>query len=174
MIETRFRVESIEQAKEKVASLDGRLKGEYTFKDIVLAKQGECDLRNGFLRLRVYKKNNRPTKKAVLERKQTKFDGKGKTSKAVLRKEFDTEEDAIAYAREQVPGIERKFEYSRQGWEYEVRNSRVFVEDIEGLYPTAEVEAPDAETLKRLVDGIGAVEVLKETVPEIMGRKYRQ
>ena len=167
MIEARAVIESIEKAKSAVESLGGELKSNYAFKDIIfIPKSGNFDLNKEFVRIRVYTKTDWPTKDVVLIKKQAEWKKQGKVDKTLLKKEFDTEQEAFDFIEKNLPDLKKGFEYSREGWQYQLGNSRIFIEDIKGYKPTIEIEAEDK--LDNLFDKIGVLEKLKDSVPEII------
>jgi adenylate cyclase class IV len=175
MIEARAVVESVEKARNSVESLGAEFKSDYAFKDIIyVPKKADYNLSDDFLRVRVMTKRNWPTKDVILVRKQTEWKEHGKLDNIVLREEFDTEEEAVDYIDKHLSTeFERGFEYSREGWQYQLGDSRIFVEDIGGYGPSVEVEADTEQQLQDILDKIGVKEVVKESVPEIM-RKIKE
>ena len=169
MIEIRALISDIEETKRKIESVGGILKSNYAFKDIIfLPRTTNVDLNKDFLRLRVLSKNNWPTKDVILMRKHTVFKKIGKTDNIILRKEFDTEKEAMDFIKKEFSDFEFGFKYLREGWQYELDGHRVFIEDIKEFRPSIEIEADSEEKLKELVQKTGAGELLKESIPEIM------
>ena len=176
MIEGRAIIEDIDTAKSSVESLGAKFKNNYSFKDIIFVPKakGDHSLSNDFVRVRVYIKTNWPTKNVVLVRKKTEWKNHGKIDNVVLKEEFDSQEEAFAYIDKNLgPDFEKGFEYYREGWEYELDSCRIFIEDIKGYRPTIEIEAEDEEDLDSRLNKIGAVEILKESVPEIMRKNLK-
>ena len=74
MIEKRATIKSIKEAKEKVEAFGSKYIANYVFTDIIfIIKKGDYNLNNDFIRMRVYTKNDWPTKRIVLVRKKTNF-----------------------------------------------------------------------------------------------------
>jgi len=168
MIEGRAIISNIEETKKRVESLSGSFKSSYAFKDIIFVpKKKNYNLSDDLLRVRVISKNNWPTKNVILVRKQTEFKNLGKIDKVILKKEFDAENEALDFIKKGLSAeFEYGFEYSREGWEYQLENHRVFIENIENLKPSIEIEADSEEDLQRLFDKIGIVKKLRQSIPE--------
>ena len=113
-------------------------------------------------------KSDWSTKKVILVRKQTKFKDTGKIDNIILRKEFELEEKSFAFIKEKLSEFKKGFEYEREGWQYQLNDNRIFIEDINGWKPSVEIEAKSEKQLKELFDKIGIVELVKSSVPEIM------
>ena len=172
MIEGRAVVEGIGRARRAVEALGGKFGGDYAFRDIIFTLNGEFDLNREFLRVRVYSKNNWPTKDVVLIKKKMEFKEVGKKDTPVLRKEFDKYEEAFSFIEKNLPEYGKGFEYEREGWEYELQGRRVFVEDIRGFRPTVEVEADNADELREIFGKLGIVEEVADSVPETMRKIF--
>lgn len=169
MIAGRAIIENIEKAKASVESLGGRFKSHYILKDIIFVpKKEDYDLSDDFVRVRVNIKSDWPTKRVILVRKQTEFKEPGKIDKVILKEEFDTEEEAFAFIKEKLPEFQKGFEYEREGWQYQLNDNKIFIENIKGWKPSVEIEADSEEQLKELFDKIGILELVKSSVPEIM------
>jgi hypothetical protein len=173
MIETRAIILDIQETKKKIENLGAIFQGDYVYKDIILVSNDENnDLCDGYLRLRVYMKNNWATKNCILVRKQAKSFNADINKKFILKKEFDSENEALNFVNEEFSGeFQRGFEYSRQGWQYQLENNHIYIEQVEDLKPMIEVEAESEEKLNLLFNKIGIVEKLTESMPEIMRRK---
>jgi len=169
MIEARAIIENIEKTKEKVEELGAEFKNDYAFKDIIFVpKKEDFNLSDDFVRVRVYSLTYWKTKNVVLVRKKTEFKEKDKIDKIILREEFDTKKEAFDFISKNLAEFEKGFDYSRKGWEYHLDNKRIFIEDIEGYKPSIEIEAKDEKELEDLFDKIGIIEIVKESVPEII------
>lgn len=156
-------------ARERLESIGGSFNGRYSFNDIIfIPRDGDFNLNDSFVRVRVYSENNWPTKDVVLVNKQTEFKETGKTDKVLVREEFDTEKGAFSYLEKNFGGYKRGFNYERVGWEYELDGHRIFVEDIEGFEPSIEAEAETVGALQKVFERIGIIKEVKDSVPEIM------
>jgi adenylate cyclase class IV len=156
MIEARALIESIAKARERAEKLGAEYVGEYAFKDIIFCKNDEF---LDYYRIRAYSRTNRDTKMVVLTLKKSR---KGEKPEVAVSKEFDEVRDALA---EISPEYRRRFEFVRNGWEYNLKGARVFIEDIEKIGPTIEVESENIEMID-LLEAIGYREILKHSVPK--------
>lgn len=172
MIEGRAVISSIEHAKKKVEELGAIFKGEYIFKDIIFFPEKEdFNLSDDFLRMRVYLKTNWPTTNVVLIRKQTEFKSTGKVDRIIFKEEFDTEKEALGYVENNLSSeFKLGFEFSRTGWQFQLENHRLFIEDIDDFKPSIEIEAKTEEELKSLFDKLDIIKKINESIPEIMRR----
>ena len=169
MIEGRAIVESIEKAKASIESLGGHFKSNYILKDIIFVpKKENYNLSSDFVRVRINIKSDWPTKRVIVVRKQTEFKKTGKIDKIILKKEFDNEEEAFLFVKEKLPEFQKGFEYEREGWQYQLNDSRIFIEDIKGWKPSIEIEVKNEKEIKEFFNKIGILELVKASVPEIM------
>src|SRR3990167_7481771 len=129
MIEGRATISGIEDTRKQVEQFGAIFKGEYIFKDVIfIPKKDDFNLSDDFLRMRIYSKTNWPTKNIVLVRKQTEFKSTGKIDKIILKEEFDTEKEAVNFVETNLSSeFERRFEFSRIGWQYQLENHRIFI-----------------------------------------------
>jgi hypothetical protein len=102
-------------------------------------------------------------------RKQTKLRDAGKIDEVVLKKEFDALGEAQKFIEVNFKDeFEYSFEFSKEGWEYELDSIRVWVEDVKEYKPSIEVGAEDSESLEKTYDKLGIVEKLNKSLPEII------
>ena len=86
-----------------------------------------------------------------------------------MKEEFDSLESAFEWVAVYFQRkLTRWFEFHREGWEYAFDRSKIFVESIESLRPTIEIEAESEAAVKRLFERLGIEEVLSDPVPELM------
>lgn len=56
----------------------------------------------------------------------------------------------------------------REGWQYNLGDSRIFIEDIDGFKPSIEIVSETEQEIQDLLNKIGIMEIIKESVPEVM------
>jgi len=175
MIEVRATVRNLEDTKKIIEELGAEFKSNYAFTDIIYVPTSKpIDLSKDFVRIRVYTINNWPTKKVVLVRKKTEWSKDGKVGKVVLNKEFDTLEEAESFLKEEFGNTWRKeIDYFREGLQYQLDKTRLFLEKVKGLPPSIEIEAEDKDTLDFILSKFDIIEKLKDSLPEVM-RKINQ
>ena len=173
MIEIRGIIKDIKETRRKVEELGGELRSNYEFKDVIFSEDINNNLKKDFLRLRIYSKNNWPTKDFVLVRKKTEFKEVGKISNKILKKEFDNKKDSINYIKENFPGFKKTIEYSREGWQYQLNKNKIFIENIKEYKPSIEIEAENKKELKTLLKKFDVLKTLKEPLAEIMRRNKK-
>lgn len=122
-----------------------------------------------FIRLRIYKANNWPTKNIILVHKITDWKEESKIDNIVLRKEFNSVKEANNFIKTHFQDkLKRSFEYFREGWEYHLSKKRTFFEDIKDFKPTVEIEAENRKELNDIFQKLKVIERLSDSVPEIM------
>lgn len=176
MVSGRAVIKDIKQTKSQVESMGGEFKSHYILKDIIFLPMQEknYNLSDDFVRVRVNIKSNWVTKKVILVRKQTRFNQTGKVDNIVLREEFDTLEEAFEYIENKIPKFEKGFEFEKQGWQYQLGDERIFIEDTQDWKPSVEITTQSDQKLKELFDSLRVVEVVKLSVPEIIRRILNQ
>ncbi|MBU4337938.1 hypothetical protein KKB43_06505 [Patescibacteria group bacterium] len=170
MIEARGIIENIEKTKAKIEKIGGVYDSCYFYTDIVFIPiSGEVDLNKEFIRVRVLKVNNWQTKNVVLVHKTAEWKGEAKIGNFILKKEFDTAEEAFDFIKEYYKGkLKEIFRYFRDGWQYSLGKNRIFVEDIEKLGPTIETEAENENELSGIFKKLEITERVSDSVPEMM------
>lgn len=172
MIEARGIIKNIQETKMKIEKIGGKYDSRYSYADIIFIPiSGEADLNKEFVRVRVLKVNNWQTKNVVLVHKTAEWKGKAKIDNFILKKEFNTAEEAIDFIKEHYKGkLKESFKYFREGWEYHFGKNRIFVEDIEKLGPTIEVEAENENELSDIFKSLEIMEKVSDSVPEMIGK----
>lgn len=168
-MEARAVIENIEKTRQSVELLGGQFRNHYILKDtIYIPRNGQYDLSHDSIRIRENIKTNWPVKKYILTRKQTQSSGTGKIDNVIMKKEFDTEEEASTYMDQNMPDFMKGFEYEKEGWQYQLDKNRIFIEDIKGWKPSIEIEAGTEKEIDDLLARIGIIETVHSSVPEIM------
>lgn len=170
MSEARAIIKNIDNTKKLVEELGGLFKGYYSFSDIIfLPKSGKADLNKEFIRLRVYKFNNWPTKKFVLTHKITEWENNSKIDTVVLKQEFNNGGGASEFIKMHFQNkVKKGFVYFREGWEYHLGKRRIFIENIKDFKPTVEIEALNQKDLNDIFKKLKALKRLSDSVPKIM------
>ncbi len=170
MIEVRAHILDIPTTQKKLEGIGATFDSDYAFKDVIfIPKKDRYNLDDDFLRMRIYTKNNWFVKNVVVARKQTQFTKSSKTNIVSLKKEFETPEEAFDFIKKQFSlEFTYGFEFEREGWQYNFKDCRVFIEDIKGYGPSVEVEGESEQEIKSLLNQIKATEVMRSSVPEIM------
>ena len=176
MVEGRAIIKNIKETKKNIEQLDGVFKNYYSFTDIIfIPKIGEINLNKEFVRLRILKVNNWPTKDIILIYKKTNWKRTSKIDNVILRKEFDAIEGAVDFIKRHFQDkLKKSFEYFREGWEYHLGNKRIFVENIKNFQPTIEIEAENEKELDNIFEKLEFVERLSDSIPEIMRKNLNQ
>jgi hypothetical protein len=171
MIEERAVVRNIDGAIKKVKDLGAVFKGSYSCMDVIFVpKTGKYDLKKEYVRMKIYKTKNWPTKDIVVVHKKCEWKGHHKTDRIVLKKEFDRESEALNFITKEFPLLRKGFQYFKHGWEFFLDGMKIFVEDTEGFRPTVEVEADNEKAISAFFDKMGIVEKLTDSMPEIMSK----
>lgn len=146
MIEKRAKIKDLNETKLSISKLGGVFLGQYAFTDKVTFNA------NGIQKLRYISRNNRPGKRYILIVKNGK--------EILSRVEFEKEEN--------VPKFENFIEYSRIGFEYKLDNLKIFVEEIDCLGLSIEIESSDEKEIDDLLDKIDVVEIFEKSVSELI------
>ena len=162
MLEARSIVKSFDKIKGILESENALYKGEYIIHDIIYSSKDRTKtLIDEFLRLRFVQKNIWNEKEVVVAIKKTEVKTVGKNSIVPLKKQFDSVEEAQKYINENLLNrFEPSFEFSRTGWQYDIRGDQVDLENIEGIY-SIEVKSESEEGLKKLANTFEMEDVLK-------------
>ena len=175
MLEARTFVKSLDEAREKLTSLNALFKGEYEIHNIIYASKDKSKgLEKVFLRLRTIPKNIWNEKNVVVAIKETELKEIGKNSIIPLKKQFDTKEEAQEYIDKNLKDqFVYSFEFGCIGWQYDLGEDQVDLEDIEGHY-SIEFKSKTEEGLKKLLNEFGITETIKGpsvvAVKELLGR----
>ncbi len=153
MLEARTFIKSFDNAKTVLASLKADFKGEYVIHDIIFeSKDPNKTFIDEFLRLRIVSKNIWNEKGVIVGIKQTEVRDIGKNYVMPLKKEFDSKEEAQKFIEENLlDRFQHSFEFSRVGWQYDLLEGQVDLEDIEG-HLSIEVKSKTEEGLKKFVE----------------------
>jgi hypothetical protein len=146
MIEKRAKIKDLNESKLVISRLGGVFLGQYAFTDKVTFNA------NGVQKLRYVSRNNKPSKSHILIIKSG--------NEVLSRVEFDDEMD--------VPKFENFIEFSRVGYEYKFDDMKIFIEEIDDLGISVEIEGDDENKIDGLLDKMDVVEVFDKTVPEMI------
>lgn len=168
IFEARGKIKYIKDAINVAEKIGGIFKGSYSFTDIIF-KAKKADSEKGVITLRIFKINNRQTKNYIFTHKIAEWSDKTKTDKIILKSKFDTMEEALDFMIDYYgDGLKEDYEYSRDGWEYHLNKNRIFIENIEKLGPTIEIEAENKSDLENLFKLFEVSERFSESTSEIM------
>ena len=167
MIEERATISDILKTKKIIENLGAVLKGEYVFKDKIFINAGDAD---GFLRMRIYSKNNWDTKDVVLLKLAPKSSGH---ANIFFRQEFETEREADEFVLNNFPEFIYSFEYSKTGSQYNLGETIIFIEDIEEIGPSVEIEASSKQELESLFSKINAGEKIESVFRKMRSVKLK-
>lgn len=159
MTELRGRVAELEKARHRAEELGGDLHSTYAFTDTIFTRAG-TPLAADHLRLRVYAEGGTG---AVVTRRESQ----GKTELG----RFDTAPEAERFMTGYGAGtFIWSFSYARRGWQYRLGSARVYVEDIERLGPSVEVEANTDEEARKMLAALGVTEAFTDPLPVVMDK----
>lgn len=169
-IEARGKIKDIKGARDTAEKIGAIFKGYYHAIDIILKPKNE-EPEKGIIDLRIFDINNRATKSYIVTQKIAIWSDKTKKDKVVVKKYFDTLGEMTNFIIERYGYIfNDRCEYSREGWEYHMEKGDIFIEYIERLGPTIEIEADNKENLEELFQLFDISERFSESTPEIMRR----
>lgn len=169
--EARGPISEIKLIKNYLEKLDAEFKGDYEFTDHIYKSKhsDKIDLDQQFVRIREYDKSQWKHKKFVLVHKLTSWKKGEKKSKKKLKEEFDTLNDA----EKKLKDYELYFRFHRTGSQYEFKDSKIFVENLEYLGPSIEIISNDKKTLDNLFNKLQITERFSHCVPKLIENKLK-
>ncbi len=173
MLEARSFVKSLDKVREILLNNKAIFKGEYKIHDIIFASKNKS-LTEEFLRLRIISKNIWNEKDVIVAIKNTELKEKGKNSVIPLKKQFDTQSEGQDYINNNLLNeFKYLYEFDRTGWQYDIREDQIDLEDIEGHY-SIEVKSKNEEGLRKLIELFEIEEIIEGPsvvrIREILGR----
>lgn len=162
MLEARTFVDTLENAREILEKEVAIFRGHYVIKDVVFSSTDKSlPLEKVFLRLRLIPENIWNEKDVIVVIKQTELQEVGKNSIVPVRKEFDTEEEAREFIEKNYSQeFEFAYEFEREGWQYDMGEYQIDLEDIEG-HKSIEFKSKTVEGLQNLLDTFGIKDVIQ-------------
>lgn len=153
MFDARIFIEELETAREILQKSNADFKGDYEIHDyIYTSKDSTKNLTDEFMRLRVMPKNIWNEKDVIVAIKKTDLKEVGKTSHIPLRNEFDSPEEGLKFIEENLlDTYEPAFDFHRIGWQYNLGENQVDLEDIELGHFSIEFKSPTEEGLQKLL-----------------------
>lgn len=164
IFETRGKIKDIKAARDTAEKIGAIFKGFYSCTDFIFQTKNVEEI----LRLRVFKINNRKTENCILIHKTAEWSDKVKTDKIILQNKFDTIKEAINFMIDRYGDFKEDYEYSRDGWEYSLNENGIYIENIEKLGPTIEIESDNKNDLENLFKFFDISELFSKSTPEIM------
>ena len=108
----------------------------------------------------------------LLIRKTAPMINGSKEDKVLLKKEFNTEKEAINFINENFANdYEYKFKLEKAGIEYSNDKLRVWVEEIKDMGTSIEIGSEDPQEIENTIQLFDVKERLKESVPEYLYNK---
>jgi hypothetical protein len=170
MIEARIFVTDLAPYRAILLAHDVVLKGEYKIHNYIYASTNPTKtLSDEFLRLRLIPQNIWKDKAVVVAIKNTEVKEVGKNSVIPLKMQFDTEAEGRKYIEENLlDKFVYDFEFGCIGWQYDLGEDQVDLEDIQGHY-SIEVKSKKEEGVKRLLGMLGIQDII--TGPSVVAMK---
>ncbi len=162
MLEARTFVDTLDNARQILVERNAILRGEYEIHNSIYAsKDKTLGLDQIFLRLRTIPKNIWDEKPVVLAIKKTELKEVGKNSVIPFKRQYDTKEEALQYVQENfLDTFEHSFDFSSIGWQYDLGEDQVDLENIEGLF-SIEFKSKTEQGLKKLLKEFGITDTIK-------------
>jgi len=169
--EARGPIFDIKLIKKELEKLGAEFKGDYEFTDHIykLINSDKIDLNKEFVRIREYDKSAWKHKKFVLVHKVTSWGNGKKKSKKILKEEFDNLNDA----ENKIKDYKLYFKFHRTGSQYRFKDSNLFIEDLEYLGRSIEIESEDEKTINDLFNKFQIIEKFSDCVPKLVERKLK-
>lgn len=152
MFDARIFLSEIDTARKILNENKAVFKGEYVIHDAIYAsKDKNQGIDKVFLRLRSVLKNIWNEKPFIVAIKHTELKEVGKLSIIPIKKQFDAEKEAKEFVTSNYSDtFDFLYEFDRMGWQYDLGNDQVDLEEIEGLH-SIEFKSPTEEGLKSLI-----------------------
>jgi len=169
--EARGPISNIKLIEKELEKLGAEFKGDYEFTDHIYKPihSDEIDLNKEFVRIREYNKSAWKHKKFVLVHKFTSWEKGVKTSKKILKEEFDN----LNHAENKIKNYKLYFKFHRTGSQYEFKDSKIFVENIEYLRASVEIISNDKKTLDNMFNKFQITERFSDCVPKLIENRLK-
>lgn len=165
IFETRGKIKDIKDARNTAEKIGAIYKGFYSCTDFIFKTKNIGDI----IRLRAFKINNRQSKDYIFIHKTAEWLDKIKADKIIIKREFDTMEETLDFMINHYGYVlVNDYEYSRIGWEYSYNENSIFIENIDMLGPTLEIESDNKNDIENLFKFFNVSELFTESVAEIM------
>ncbi|MDF2577711.1 MAG: hypothetical protein K0S74_1195 [Chlamydiales bacterium] len=143
-------------------------KGDYKFEDRIYQPKDASqvfDLNNKFTRIRVYSKTNWNQMPVELIHKNRKMH-------SIAQDAIESFLDILGAEERIKHDYELKLKFSRTGLEFSYENGLVmiFLEKVDGLPPTIEMISKKESLIKEIFQHVGANEILKDSIPELVAK----
>ncbi len=170
MFDARIFLKELDTARKILNTNQAVFKGEYVIHDsIYVSKDPNQKLDKVFLRLRSIPKNIWNEKPFIVVIKHTEPREVGKQSIIPLKKQFDTEKEAEGFIQDNYSDqFDFLYGFDRTGWQYNMGQDQVDLEDIEGCY-SIEFKSPTEGGLKNLITLFNAKDIISG--PSVMAIK---
>lgn len=90
--------------------------------------------------------------------------GLGVSGSFKLKKQFDNMEEADTFLSE----YRFAFSYQRKGFEYQLGDVKIFLQDVQGLPPSVELVSPSKQKIDQIFDKLAPAEILLDSVPKLI------
>ncbi len=152
MFDARIFINEIESVRKILVENNAQFKGEYKIHDYIYSsKDKTMGLDKVFLRLRLIPLNIWNEKSVVVVIKNTELGSIGKRSIIPLKVEFNNESEARKYIKDNLLNeFEFDYDFERKGWQYDLGNDQIDLEDIQGRY-SVEFKSPSIDELNNLL-----------------------
>ncbi len=174
MFDARNFIQDLEPAKKILEAQGAVLKGHYVIHDCIYKATDGTLIDSVFLRLRLVPVNIWNEKAVIVAIKNTQKKEVGKVSVIPLKKEFDTKEEAEVFIQQNYASqFTFDFEFDREGWQYDLGEDQVDLENIEG-HCSIEFKSKTEEGLRKLLDLFNAEDLIRGpsvvAIKKILGR----
>ncbi len=147
-------------------------KSEFAFYDLIYQNKNETSITEDTLKIRVYQKNEWKTKDVLIIRKTAPMANGYKEDKVLLKKEFNTEKEAINFINANFnKEYEYKFKLEKNGLEYSNNDLRVWIEEIKNIGTSIEIGSESQEKIENAIQLFDVKERLEKSVPEYLYNK---
>lgn len=174
MIYSRIIIEN-NNLKEIIKELGLEKKTEFAFYDFIYLNKNGATITDDILKIRVYQKNEWNSKNVIVIQKSAKYIDGVKEDKVLLKKEFDTEKEAINFVDKTLStDYEYKFKLEKTGIEYANSNLQVWVENIKDIGTSIEFGSSNSRVIENAISLFDVKERLEVSIPEYLYKMYEK
>jgi hypothetical protein len=136
MYDARIFISDLNTVKEALVKNKAIYRGEYVIHDSIFElKNSDMGIDKVFMRLRSVPVNIWDEKPFIVVVKQTELKRIGKQSIIPFKEQFDTEQQAKDFINKNyLNKFKFLYEFDRMGWQFDMGDDQIDLEDIEGLY----------------------------------------
>lgn len=149
-------------------------KTDFAFYDLIYVNKNGAAITDDTLKIRVYQINQWKSKDVLVIRKDAPIINGSKEDRVLLKEEFDTEEEALAFVEKEFSkDYDFAFKLQKDGIEYGNGDVRLWRENVDNVGISIEVGSEDEEKIEDVLKDLDVRERLIQSLPEYMYEKQK-